>query len=45
MMRDQGIDQLAKRLAFQNLRKLMERKVDPMVCDPSLRKVIRANAL
>ena len=42
---DQRIDDLAERLAFQDLRQLVERKIDAVVRHAALRIIIGADAL
>src|SRR5262245_16770894 len=45
MLGHQRVDDLAQRLALDDLRQLVERKIDAMIADPSLRKIVGADAL
>src|SRR5207245_4719855 len=45
VLRGQRIDQLADCFSGNHLRQLVERQIDAMVSDPSLREVISADAL
>src|SRR5215470_4279998 len=45
IFRDQSVDNFAKRFAFENLRQLVKRQVDPVIGNPPLRIVVGADAL
>ncbi len=45
MFGDQGVDQLAERLAFHHLRQFVKRQVDAVVGDAALWEVVGADAL
>src|SRR5437588_324714 len=45
MLLHQRVDDLAQRLAFQNLRQLVEREVDAVIAHAPLREIVGADAL